>query len=812
MTDGAHSRPDHLFSVRLFCVAAAFGCAALFVILAGFHFQVPGTNTVTDPREVFVLIGAALTGPIGGLITGIIASLGDPSEGATLYIVMMHMLGAAWVGWAYKRFVHDTMPMPVMLLGWVAVVFTYYFVCAIPVVTVTKFLFPDYFLSIMPEPRPIVQTLMVLFRGWFMEFVLATVLTSAILLALPRRARAPLWWTRRLPRVVASITARPPRNIIALRLTLWVLLLSCVPLVVMMIFLRSTLIRLSVEQYAADAVEIASVLTRTARSEDELVRTLQSTRLMFADSLDGRFILDQNGRIAWHPDSLRHFADARSIYGKAIIDEILKLDSGYVYDEEMNYSFAYARIPSSSRRLVFITDVDISTGLLRIFIRSTLIRFGLALVLVAIIAGLVIWLIIGRPVRLLAHAARRIGRNDLEARVDPEFMSDEVGILGQAFNEMAENLDILHRGLQSEIEERRATEQALRESERRFREMADLLPLTVYEVDLQGRFRFTNRAASEMFRFPADGRPENLVLTDYIMPDDRQRATDIMRQVIETGTGTGNEYLFRRVDGSSFPGLVYSSVVREGERLTGMRGIVIDISEQKRAQQALRNSVTEKEVMLQEIHHRVKNNLQIVSSLLSLQAASIEDRTYLTLFQESVDRIRSMALIHDRLYKSRDFAGIEFRDYIESLVMSLFHSYGRPGIRYNTEVQDVRLAIDTAVPFGLVVNELVTNALKHAFPGGRQGSITVSLVAKEAGEVELAVADDGVGIPEGFDATKTSSLGLQLVKILTDQLAGTLEIRRGNGTTFCVLLPPMPVRNGTLGGRSRPSDAGGNAV
>ena len=659
-TEPMRDSRTHLISVWLFLIATAFGCLALLVHLASLHLQVPGTNTVIDPGEIFVLIGAALTGPVGGAVIGLLSGLGDPDAGSRLFVVVSTMLGAVWVGWAYKGLVHDRFPMPLMLLAWVGVVFGYSVVCAIPVIAVAKDFLP--------------------------EFIPTAILTSAVLLVLPRAARSPMWWTARHPRVVASLHERPARNIVALRLMLWFLLLSSGPLVVMGVFLQSTLTQLSMEK---------------------------------------------------------------------------------ITGEEL-------------------------TVMLNVFERVTLVRLGVALALVSGIAGVVIWLIIGRPIRSLAQTARRVGRNDLQARVNPEMMSDEVAILGEAFNEMTESLGMLHKGLQTEIEDRRSTEQALRRSERRFREMSDLLPQTVYEVDMTGRFLFANRAASTMFGFEADGPPEGRSFLEYVAPEDRERARNTIAQMYEGSGSTSGEYMFIRADGSTFPGLISATVVRDGDRPSGMRGIVVDISEQRHVQEVLQNSVTEKELMVKEIHHRVKNNLQIISSLLNLQTSFIRDPVDLALFGESVDRIRSMALIHDRLYKSRDLAGIEFREYIEALVMSLFHLYGQPNVTFAADVQDVRLSIDMAIPCGLIINELVTNALKHAFPDRRRGTITVSLATRTNGDVELCVADDGVGMPGAFDIAATATLGLQLVTILTNQLTGTLEILKGQGTTFRIIVPPPP--------------------
>jgi len=789
----------------LFLIATAFGSLALLLILASLHLQVPGTNVVTDPGDIFVLIGAALTGPLGGAVIGILSGLGDPHAALRLYVVLNHVLGAVWVGWAYKRLVHDRFPMPLMLLAWVGVVFGYYFVCAVPVIAVAKYLFPEFFLQVLPEPRSFFDTLMVFYRGWWGEFILTTILTSMVLLVLPRGARSPMWWTARHPRVVASLRERPARNIVALRLTLWFLLLSSGPLVVMGLFLQNTLTQLYMDQMATDGLAVMHALTGSVKSERDLEDLARSHRLAPADSMNMQFIVSGEGRLVWHPDPAKLHADARDMYGKSVVDAILRAPSGYVYDEGNNRCFLYTQPENARHWLVVVLDVDVSTAMLKMFERVTLVRLGVALALVSGIAGVVIWLIVGRPIRSLAQTARRVGRNDLQARVNPEMMSDEVAILGEAFNEMTESLGMLHKGLQAEIEDRRATEQALRRSEHRFREMSDLLPQTVYEVDLDGRFLFANRAASTMFGFGADGPPEGRAFLEYVAPEDRERARGAIQQMYAGSGNTSNEYMFIRADGSIFPGLISATVVSDGSRPSGMRGIIVDISEQRRVQEVLQNSVAEKELMVKEIHHRVKNNLQIISSLLNLQTSSIRDPVDLALFGESVDRIRSMALIHDRLYKSRDLAGIEFHEYIEALVMSLFHLYGQPNVTFKADVQDVRLSIDTAIPCGLIINELVTNALKHAFPDRRCGTIAVSLATRAHGDVELCVADDGVGMPGEFDIATTTTLGLQLVTILTNQLTGTLEILKGRGTTFRIVVPVSPASRGTAGAPDPPT-------
>ena len=223
-----------------------------------------------------------------------------------------------------------------------------------------------------------------------------------------------------------------------------------------------------------------------------------------------------------------------------------------------------------------------------------------------------------------------------------------------------------------------------------------------------------------------------------------------------------------------------------------MRGVieyVRDITPRKQAEEALRASLHEKEILLKEIHHRVKNNMQVISSLISLQSRHLTDKAAIEMFRESQQRIRSMALVHEKLYQSKDLSRIDFSKYIESLIMFLFHSYrvNSDLVRMKTEVRDVLLDINSAIPCGLIINELVMNALKHAFPEGRKGEIIVSLRASGDDRFTLSVSDDGVGFPEGIDFHKTETLGMQLVTMLVEQLDGTISLERKPRTRFEVV-------------------------
>jgi PAS domain S-box-containing protein len=214
--------------------------------------------------------------------------------------------------------------------------------------------------------------------------------------------------------------------------------------------------------------------------------------------------------------------------------------------------------------------------------------------------------------------------------------------------------------------------------------------------------------------------------------------------------------------------------------------ILDDITERKLAEDKIKASLREKEVLLKEVHHRVKNNLQVISSLLNLQSRYVKDTEALEMFKESQTRVRSMALIHEKLYQSEDLARIDIAGYIRDLTTSLFHSYGASAatIKVKTDVHDILLDINTAIPCGLIINELVSNSLNHAFPDGRGGKLVIELRSHKDKHCSLIISDNGIGFPEDIDFRNTESLGMQLVITLVEQLDGTIELDRSKGTEF----------------------------
>jgi len=344
--------------------------------------------------------------------------------------------------------------------------------------------------------------------------------------------------------------------------------------------------------------------------------------------------------------------------------------------------------------------------------------------------------------------------------------------------------------LEREIAERRRTERALRESEDKYRTLAAQIPVGIYRTTLDGRYLYANPALAAMLDYK---RVEDLMkvsaATIYADPEDRGRRIAIWKA---RGGTVSSEVQARTRKGRIIQVRDTGTVIynRRGG-IEYISGMVEDITDQKRAENRLKGALREKEFLLKEIHHRVKNNLQVISSLLRLQSRSTADGPARELFLASQGRIRTMALVHESLYQARDLARIDFAAYIRKLTEQLIGLFkaNPKRIRLRLRLEHIPLDINQAIPCGLIINELVSNALKHAFPGARAGEVAVALAAGSRETVRLTIRDNGVGLPAGLDIRKTSSLGLQIVVGLVEQLGGTIRMEGSAGTEAVIVFP-----------------------
>lgn len=331
-------------------------------------------------------------------------------------------------------------------------------------------------------------------------------------------------------------------------------------------------------------------------------------------------------------------------------------------------------------------------------------------------------------------------------------------------------------------------ERALEKSEARFRQVVESAPNAMVMVRPTGEIEMVNAYAELVFGYERSellGRPMEMLVPQRFRGHHPHLRQAFFGDPRSRPMGAGRDLFGLRKDGSEFPIEIGLNPI-ETEEGTMVLSAIVDISDRKQKEDRIQTALREKDILLGEVHHRVKNNLQVIHSLLDLQSSKITDEAALRLLKESQNRIRSMSLIHQTLYESKDFARVDFGSFLDTLAPTLVASYSvDPGrVALSIAATEVSLPIVAAIPCGLIVNELVSNALKHAFPDGRRGLIAIELKSDPPNRVSLSVSDDGSGIPESLDISNSMTLGLQLVTLLSDQLGARLTVHRSKPTSF----------------------------
>ncbi|HEY2713436.1 MAG TPA: PAS domain S-box protein [Chthoniobacterales bacterium] len=336
------------------------------------------------------------------------------------------------------------------------------------------------------------------------------------------------------------------------------------------------------------------------------------------------------------------------------------------------------------------------------------------------------------------------------------------------------------------VTERDEAERRVRESEEGLSLAQEMAHIGSWEVKLANRVPREDvhpRWSNETFRIfgfkPGEFEVTRRSFLDLLHTDERQASKDAFVKLLRHGAPYNMDHRVVLSDGTERIVHVDGGLIRnrKGEPVK-LAGTLQDITERTQAQKRIIDSLREKEVLLKEIHHRVKNNLAVITSLFYLQSTYTQDEQTLRILQECQDRVRSMALVHETLYRSENFAGLDFAEYARALSHQLFRTYGAEAgdIHLRLNLQEVSMSIDTAVPCGLILSELVSNALKHAFPDGEGGEVTIGLCKLASGLCLLQVADDGAGFDADVETLSAGSLGLRLIQALTRQLDGEFEL------------------------------------
>jgi PAS domain S-box-containing protein len=344
-----------------------------------------------------------------------------------------------------------------------------------------------------------------------------------------------------------------------------------------------------------------------------------------------------------------------------------------------------------------------------------------------------------------------------------------------------------------DITDRKHAEDALHLSEENFRHSLEDSPLGVRIVTVEGETIYANRAILDIYGYDSMEEFKTTPVENRYTPESFAEH-QIRKEKRKRGDNAPSEYEIRivRKDGEVRHLQVFrKKILWDGERQ--FQVLYSDITDRKQAEEQIKASLREKEILLREVHHRVKNNMQVISGLLDLQARSSGNPELTGMLNESQSRIHAMSLVHEKLYGSKDFARIDLAGYVRTISQDLFQSYkinpGEIDLIVKTD-GDVYMDINKAIPCGLILNELISNALKHAFLGDRQGEIQILINETKNTEIEIVIRDNGLGLPDDIDIHEFRSLGLDLVNgLVRNQLDGQIEVRRDNGTEFRIKFP-----------------------
>ena len=391
------------------------------------------------------------------------------------------------------------------------------------------------------------------------------------------------------------------------------------------------------------------------------------------------------------------------------------------------------------------------------------------------------------PVSKLFRDLRKRAEKALQERSPDNLESAELS--KEEMHSLIHELQVHQIELEMQNDELRRFQDKIEESRKKYSHLYDFAPVGYFTVKDKGMIAQANLTGAALLgidRQSLIGKP----LTRFIAREDQDTFYLHHLQVFKKKGNHTCEIKMVNYDNAPFYAQLESiAVPGEDEDVTKMRTAITDVTDRKMIDQQLQASLKEKEVLLQEVHHRVKNNMQVMISLINLQCEKIEDRHICEELNTAVDRINSMALVHNQLYKSKDFLKVDINQYIKNIAENLFVSRGVDTAKISLKIgkNDIVLSLDSAISCGLIINELVTNSIKHAFPENRKGAIRIEFGYLGDGQLEIRVSDNGVGVPVNFDFKGSDTLGVQIVKALAEhQLGGTVELDSTKGTKFFI--------------------------
>ena len=539
--------------LKVLLVAVLFGLAIRLTMWFGLFIPIPGSGMQMDLREILVILGSSLTGPLGGLVLGFLTGLGS---NFSWFPTLAHMVVGCWSGWIYVKFVSRRTSTVGMVASWAGLVTSYYYLVYIPFIVLGYVAVPALTTKPPQAGTGIADILLFVAKAISPEFVFTLLSTTAILLMVPLRFRQPLWLSSKevaARESVASVkaasgVAHEHRGYLGFRLMAWFLLLSLVPLVIASMFVQGSVSSALLGAEGGRQREVARIMAKEIRRVG--VEHAREVLSMYGASSQAVFVLDTTGRYIAHIDSAKEERNVAEDFPLILVVKMLKGKTGIGLDDQSTLAIGYAPIPGQSYRVIAVQGRKMVNHALVDLQETINTRLGASLLIISLVGGLVIWVLVGRPMKKLTVASQMVGRGDFSAVVNTAELEDEIRMLGQSFNEMTQNLRQLHLEMEAEIAQRKATEETLREREKQFRLLAENSTDMISRHDLQGRYLYVSPACRLLLGY----EPEELVghsVYDLIHPEDLVSVAAHHQRQVEERISPPIVYRLLRKDKSS---------------------------------------------------------------------------------------------------------------------------------------------------------------------------------------------------------------------------------------------------------------------
>ena len=801
-------------------IAVLFGLSAIVVVLADIHFTIPGTNIITDPREVFVIFGAALTGPIGAVIIGFLSSLYDPTPGLNYYIILQHIIGAVFIGVVYKKYIYTKLKMPVMILGWIAAILLYYYVLYIPLYFFVDLFYPDLFLTITSNHHDALGSLLVIYKGWIPEVMFTAVITSLILIALPSQYRQPLWGKTDPASVKNNAKINSPflerllsGNFLGLRLAIWYLLLSLIPFFIIKVFVQNNVKQTLLDRESARQLNQVTAVANLA-DQAKLLSYEEYVKITYNDY---EFILTDLD--SSYSDVAESLDSIKGDYIIPVCEKLNKESSGVIQDFDELISGAFAQIPNT--KIVILSFIDshkLSDKLDDLESKST-IDLGVGLVLIALFAGVVILLMVVFPIKRLIKASKKVGGGNYNFAIDQSGMVDELAVLGNTFNEMIANVKTAYNEQMIEMEERVKAEKERYEFEKELYYITENILDVIIQTDIEGTISYASPSIEKTFGYSKEYAIGKSFFS-FIDKEEVDEFKESFDKIIRMYTPCNEQFKHRTADGTFITVEAIGNPILDDElKISSVIFTLRDVTDNIEYQESLKKAkITAeksdkiKSEFLAQMSHEIRTPVNTILNFAYLLQEEIEDKLSddlkdsFTIIERGSHRlirtIDSILNLSQLQYGTMDVnkAYIDLAEIIEKVKVEFSHLAAAKGIeiRMNINCEDCNIYIDHYTVTQLVAN-LVDNAIKYS----NKGFIEIS-VSKEGDEFVLEIQDTGIGMTENFieklfepfsqEETgytrrfEGTGLGLALVKKYCEinKADISVESEKGKGTKFTI--------------------------